>query len=56
LLAALLVSTVLVSGISGCSGQNSNFTPPGTYNLQVTATSSQSQQAHSVTIPLTVTR
>ena len=55
-LLAVLVFATLVAGISGCGGNNSNFTLPGTYNLQVTATSSQSQQTHSVTIPLTVTR
>jgi hypothetical protein len=56
LFGVLLLSTLLVAGITGCGGSDSNFTPPGTYNLQITANSSQSQQTHTVTIPLTVNR
>jgi hypothetical protein len=54
-LIAVAITATLLIGASGCSGKYPGSTSPGTYNLQITATGTQTPITHSITLPLTVT-
>jgi Bacterial Ig-like domain (group 3)/FG-GAP-like repeat len=52
---SLALVCVFFSGMLGCSSKPAT-TPPGSYTIQITGTSAQTQQTHTVSIPLTVTQ
>ncbi len=55
-LIALAITATLLIGATGCSGMYPGSTAPGTYNLQITATGTQTPITHTLTLPLTVTK
>jgi len=52
----LLVLAGISAGLSGCSGLQTNGTPPGTYVFQVTATGAGTGVTQSIDVTLTVTQ
>jgi uncharacterized protein (DUF2141 family) len=55
-LIALAITAALLIGATGCSGMYPGSTTPGTYTLQITATAKQIPIAHTLDLPLTVTK
>ena len=53
---ALAITATLLIGATSCSGRYPSSTPPGTYNLQITATGTMTPITHTITLPLIVTK
>jgi hypothetical protein len=55
-LLTLAIAAAFFAGATGCSGKYPDSTTPGTYNLQITATGTQTGLTHTINLPLTVTK
>ena len=55
-LIALTIAAAIAIGATGCSGMYPGSTAPGTYNIQITATGTQTPITHTLTLPLIVTK
>jgi hypothetical protein len=52
----LAIGVTFFAGASGCSGKYPDSTTPGTYNLQISTTGTQTGLTHTINLPLTVTK